>query len=73
MKLQNVRDWLKDEVTIDFFSRIKLLRDVEDAKVHEALAKSDYKEAANANAAVYVYEEVKDLPNIMEEDLDEGE
>ena len=67
-----VRDWLKNPVTVEFFNRVNILIELEDRATHKCLEEGELVEAQMSNAALSVYEEVKELPLGMIEDIKEG-
>lgn len=63
-----VRRWLVDDVTADFFGRIKDEIQSMDASVHETLLKGNMEAAAVMNARLQQLKEVLIIPDIMFEE-----
>ena len=63
-----VRRWLADDVTADFFDRIKDEITSMDASVHETLLKGNMEMAAVMNARLQQLKEVTMLTEIMLEE-----
>ena len=72
LKVDEIRAWEKDPVTIDFFERLKVHHEDADMEVHKSLAAYDLNNAALHNAGMVMLEEVLDIVYRMIEDAREG-
>jgi len=71
MKKGDVTRWLEDEVTQDYFERVRALLRHSDEKVHGALSAGKLEEAANWNAGADQLKEVIDLPEQIKLEIED--
>ena len=72
MKATEVKEWLRNEVTVAFFERIDIHIADADKMVHKALEDNEKEQAALHNAKYVSFKDVKDVPGDMIYEL-EGE
>lgn len=74
LKEQDIRDWLRDPVTIDFMKRVDFLKNDCDNGVHVSIEKNEMDEARAFNAGMKQLEEVLLIPElIIDEEKEEEE
>jgi hypothetical protein len=66
--IDEIRQWIKHPVTRRFMEEVKAMREEEDMKCHESLAKNQLQEAAYSNAYCVSMYEVLSLPEVMMEE-----
>jgi len=67
--IEDVRDWEKHEVTIEFFNRLRWMEKEHDELVHTCLKNRKEVDAGNFNASLDIIREVLAGPDVMVEDL----
>jgi len=65
---EDVRHWLNDDVTKEYFKWVKSHRDDANSMVHGALEQYELNEAALHNAGMSAFSEVLEIPSRMIED-----
>jgi hypothetical protein len=68
---QDIKDWLGEEVTKEFFRYIRILTDDSDKNVHRALENLQYEQAAYFHAGLAQLKEIQDTPDRMIFDIEE--
>ncbi len=68
---QDIKDWMSDPVTVEFFKYVDQLITDSDTQIHKALWDNQPDEAVKFNAGLAQLEEVENIPGFMLDNCDD--